>query len=137
MINTAGQPMSGLMRWVLVITAVLLTATGGFGLWVIVQLLMIETADSVYVITGQKEILFRLLWALVALCFVATGLSLLVAAVRQRRNNMVPGPTLYVLGSTLVIIALFLLSDAELVAGTVIGLAGVVTMRLEYRSAHI
>ena len=116
---------------------VLLIVAGLAGLFFIVSLLTLDPAESVYLASGNKELLFRLLWGVVAASFAATGISLLIAAAKKQRTNIVPGPTLYILGVALVVIAMILVSDGGIVGGAVTGVAGMAMMWLEYRSKHI
>lgn len=131
------RAMTVLLRVLIGVIAVLLLVSGGFGLYLIINLLMLHPGDGSYLPGGQKEVLFRILWGIVAAAFVATGVSLLSAAIWQRRTNMVPGPTLYVMGAALVIIGMFLCSDGGWFSGAIIAMAGLATMWLEYRSANI
>ncbi|NNF16145.1 MAG: hypothetical protein HKN70_05315 [Gammaproteobacteria bacterium] len=129
--------MTGSLRLLTGVAAILLIVSGSFGLYLIVRLLMLHPGDLAYLPFGQKEMIFRALWGIVAIAFVATGLSLLLAAIRRRHTNMVPGPTLYILGAALVIISMFLISDGGWLSGAIIAAAGLATMWLEYRSANI
>ena len=55
----------------------------------------------------SNSIIFHLLWAVFFLSLLVTGIKLLVSALNKRTKDLVPGITLYFLGSSLVIIGLF------------------------------
>ncbi len=82
----------------------------------------------------------RLFWALcgvVALCLFMLGINFLSASWRSRTHNIVPGPTLYLLGVTLVIIAMFMAISSAWFTSFALGVSGLACMRLEYRSEFI
>ncbi len=81
--------------------------------------------------------LFAVLCGVIALCLLMLGANFLSAAWRRSTHNIVPGPTLYLLGVTLVILAMFMAVGGAWLAAVVLGLAGIGTMRLEYRSEFI
>lgn len=81
--------------------------------------------------------LFWVLCGVVALCLLLLGCNFLSGAWHRRSHNVVPGPTLYLLGVTLVILGMFLAVGGTWLAAGVLVLAGVGCMRLEYRSEFI
>lgn len=66
---------------------------------------------------------------------IAVGISLVAAAMQGRREDIVPGPSLYLMGAALLVagMAQLLFGRPGLAAAT--GLAGIVLMYVEYRSA--
>lgn len=86
---------------------------------------------SVY---GIREVLFLAAWAIFSFSLVIAGLALLRAAWRGRRRNLVPGPTLYVAGACLVVMALFMLAAGALVPSALTALLGGILIVAEYRS---
>lgn len=81
--------------------------------------------------------LFWVLCGIVALCLLMLGINFLSGAMHRRSHNIVPGPTLYLLGVTLVILGMFLAVSGAMIAAAVLVLAGVGCMHLEYRSEFI
>lgn len=53
--------------------------------------------------------IFHILWAVFFLSLLTTGIKLLISALNKRRQDLVPGMSLYFLGVSLVIIGLFYL----------------------------
>lgn len=66
---------------------------------------------------------------------VAAGISLMVAAVQGRREDIVPGPSLYLMGAALLIAGMAQLLFGRSALAGLTGLAGLLLMYLEYRSA--
>ncbi|MDH3689833.1 MAG: hypothetical protein OEU36_10185 [Gammaproteobacteria bacterium] len=60
-----------------------------------------------YVFT-PATVIYQGLWVVVALCVLATGISLIVSGWKRKRHNLIPGPTLYILGFILGAIGVFL-----------------------------
>ena len=87
-------------------------------------------------ISGHDQ-LFWLLCGVVGLCVIMLGVNFLGAAWRRQSHNIVPGPTLYLLGVTLVILGMFMAVSGAWISAGVLALAGIACMRLEYRSEFI
>lgn len=84
-----------------------------------------------------RDELYVFVWVVFSLSLLAAGLSLLSAAWRARRYNMVPGPTLYIAGASLMVIALFLLAAGVPAYAMITGAVGAVLMVAEYGSEHV
>lgn len=82
----------------------------------------------------RRDVVYVAMWCVFALSVLAAGVSLAYSAVRGRGHNMVPGPTLYVAGASLFIIALFLVAGGALLVALVFALIGAVLMIIEYGS---
>lgn len=72
--------------------------------------------DHLRALLGEYDLAVHLtlqsaLWLVIFASGAAVGISLLLAGIRRRRSNLVPGPTLYVLGAGLVCNGLFMLAD--------------------------
>ena len=79
--------------------------------------------------------LYQAVWMVFFLAMLAAGISLMIAAIRGRSSDIVPGPSIYVMGTTLVIAGMFQLLFGEFERAAVTGLVGMVLMVAEYRSA--
>ena len=66
---------------------------------------------------------------------VAAGISLMVAAVQGRREDIVPGPSLYLMGAALLVAGMAQLLFGRVALAGVTALAGLLLMYVEYRSA--
>ncbi len=77
------------------------------------------------------------LLGVVALCFISTGISLLIAAWKQKTHDVVPGPTIYILGVSLVATAMLFFSVSAYLTSALLAVAGFYAMWIEYRSAFI
>ena len=76
-------------------------------------------------------VVYHAMWWLFFLSLSVVGLSLLQAALVARRTNLVPGPTLYVLGATLIINGLFLAMFGQVMWAIAAIAVGLVLMYLE------
>lgn len=86
--------------------------------------------------TGHDR-LFWVLLGVVAFCLILLAVNFWQAAARRLTRNIVPGPTLYLLGASLVILAMFMgVSNAWMTAIVLAG-TGFAIMSLEYRSEFI
>ncbi len=81
--------------------------------------------------------IYHAAWFLFFAGLLAVGISLMVSAVKGRREDIVPGPSLYVMGVSLIIAGMvqLLFGRLELAAATAV--AGALLMIVEYRSALI
>lgn len=78
---------------------------------------------------------YHAVWLVFFLALLAVGVSLIVSTVTGRSDDVVPGPSLYVMGSSLVIAGMFQLVFGNIELAAVTGLVGIVLMVVEYRSA--
>ena len=75
------------------------------------------------------------IWIVFFMALLAAGISLMVAAIKGWSDDIVPGPSIYVMGTSLVIAGMFQLVFGNIELAAVTGLVGVVLMVVEYRSA--
>ncbi len=80
-------------------------------------------------------VVYHGMWWLFFVSLTIVGLSLLQASVVGRRTNLVPGPTLYVLGATLIINGLFLAMFSEVLWAISAIVVGLVLMYFENQTA--
>lgn len=113
---------------------ILFTGGGAVLLYVVARLL--SAGLESFEFSGHDQ-LFWALCGVVALCLLMLGVNFVSAAWRRRSHNIVPGPTLYLLGVTLVILAMFMAVGGAWPAAFALALAGIASMRLEYRSEFI
>ncbi|MEL7310979.1 MAG: hypothetical protein AAFN07_05690 [Pseudomonadota bacterium] len=106
-----------------------LALVAGYGLWSYIQLVafVIDAAGS-----GSLSLDYLPLGLAIG-CTLVAGLSLLVSAINGRSRNLVPGPTLYLLGLSIAVVAI----QVWLTTGDPISLLGLlvgaVLIVLEYR----
>lgn len=67
----------------------------------------------------------------------AAGISLLWSAAKKRRYDLIPGPTLYLLGSSVCVWGMYQLIYGKIVQAAMLIALGVVIMIFEYRSKTI
>ena len=72
-----------------------------------------------------------LVWLLIFISGAITGIALVVSAIRRRRHNLVPGPTLYFLGAGLLFNGIILLADTAYFWAVSSVIAGAVLVYLE------
>ncbi|MFK7887367.1 MAG: hypothetical protein AB8G16_10940 [Gammaproteobacteria bacterium] len=81
-----------------------------------------------------RDALYVLVWTVFSASLLAAGLSLVYAALRARRYNMVPGPTLYFAGASLLVISFFLTAAAAPLYALVAAAFGISLLVAEYSS---
>jgi len=81
--------------------------------------------------------LYHAVWLVFFLALLVVGVSLMVSTVKGKTNDIIPGPSVYVMGTTLVIAGMFQLVFGNIELAAVTGLVGIVLMAVEYRSALI
>ncbi|MFK8014166.1 MAG: hypothetical protein AB8G17_01830, partial [Gammaproteobacteria bacterium] len=86
---------------------------------------------------SQRDTLYVLVWVIFSASLIIAGVSLLGASYRARRHNMVPGPTLYVAGASLMVIAFFLVAAHALLPAIAAAIIATSLMIAEYSSEHI
>lgn len=72
------------------------------------------------------------LWLLAAVMLAIAGLSLVISALVRKRSNLIPGPTLYLLGLAVVGIGIYFLVFHQWVPGVIATIAGIVICYWEY-----
>lgn len=110
-----------------VLGAVLLAGAGR-------ALLSVQEAASVF---SDRDALFVATWCVFAASLVAAGVSLLWSAWRARARNLVPGPTLYLAGASLMVIAMFLVAAGTLAAAVAAAIVATALMMTEYFSETV
>ncbi len=78
---------------------------------------------------------YHFAWLVFFGALVAAGISLMAAAVQGRREDIVPGPSLYLMGAALLIAGMAQLLFGRAALAGLTGLAGLLLIFLEYRSA--
>ena len=93
------------------------TVTAGYALWVYARLVVFVTDAA-----GSDSLsLDYLPLGLAIVCALVAGLSLFLSALQGRQRNLIPGPTLYLLGLFLCVVAV----QVGLTTSTPLALVGV------------
>ncbi len=132
--NTNSHQASAGLGLIMAATGILFIGGGAVLLYVVARLL--SPGLESFEISAHDQ-LFWVLCGVVALCLLMLGVNFSSAAWRRRSHNIVPGPTLYLLGVTLVILGMFMAVGGAWLAAFTLALAGIASMRLEYRSDFI
>jgi len=77
-------------------------------------------------------IVLPVLWLVAAAMVAVAGFSLLVSGLMRRRHNLIPGPTLYLLGLSIIGIGIHFLAHHQLIPGAVATVAGLVICYWEF-----
>lgn len=130
---------SASLRWLSGVGGILALAGGLLGLVIVTRLL---AADFAPIDGGVKAylttfVIYHALWWCFFVSLSIVGLSLLHAAFRGRTSNLVPGPTLYVLGATLIVNGFFLLMFGAAGWAGLAVFAGAIFMYLEHQTVLI
>lgn len=135
MTNNVASPLvragAGLVGLVFCLVGGAIALSAGQALWSLLTQLL---GHGVFTL---RDALYVLVWVVFSLSLLAAGVALLSAAWRARRYNMVPGPTLYLAGASLMIIALFLLAAGVPIYAVIAGAVGAALMVAEYSSEHV
>jgi len=115
---------------------VLLAALGAVGIWLLAKLLIFQ-ADQGPDWFGRHDLVVAGLLGVIALCLFMVGVNLLMAARHGRRHNVVPGPTLYLFGVTMVILGMFQLAAGAMLIAIALTALGAVAMWLEVQFEFI
>ncbi len=110
---------------------------GGLGGFTELRLL---SQDFLTTVEGTRTFLtplaiYHAVWLVFFLTLLAVGVSLMVSVIKGRSRDIVPGPSLYIMGTSLVIAGMFQLVFGNIELAAVTGLIGIVLMVVEYRSA--
>ncbi len=111
-------------------------AAGGVALAVFCLIGALRVGAQFRVLTQQYDLsshftLQTLVWMLIFVSGAVAGISLLVSAIRRRRHNLVPGPTLYFLGTGLLFNGIILLADTAYLWAIASALLGALLIYLE------
>ncbi len=115
------------------------TVGGVLGGFVELRLL---SQDFLTTVEGTRSFLtsmaiYHAVWLVFFLALLAVGMSLIASTISGRSEDIVPGPSLYIMGTALVIAGMFQLVFGNVELAAVTGLVGIVLMVVEYRSAKI
>ena len=125
----ADQDRAGAMRSALTAAAgVLLFAIGALGSFVIGA----EAWHLVKDYSLNSIALHMLIWLVFFLSLTVAGFSLLRSGLKRRTHDLVPGPTLYFLGASLVVNGLFLLVVSQYLYAGIAIVLGSVFLYLEH-----
>ena len=117
-----------------------LTAAGGVVLFAAGALGTLATGANAWHLFNDYSLnsiaLYMLIWLVFFVSLAIAGLSLLRSGFVRRKHDLVPGPTLYFLGASLVINGLYLLVVNQFAYAGIAIAAGLVFLYLEH-ATHI
>lgn len=130
-----GRQLAALARAGMGVSGVIAGAAGVMGGFANVRLLVASLQGSTGAGLFTPMTAYYFAWLVFFGGLIAVGISLVAAAMQGRREDIVPGPSLYLMGAALLVagMAQLLFGRPGLAAAT--GLAGIVLMYVEYRSA--
>lgn len=111
---------------------VVLVTAGTASIAALLHILRATDPDSRITVSGP--LLDYILIGLILGAFVVAGASMIWSAVRARRRDLVPGPTLYILGTALVMLGMEQVVLGTWINGVVLIAIGAAIGILEYRS---
>lgn len=100
----------------------------------VVGVLMFEqfqSASGNYSVTSHQY-LYEGLWLVFLVSLSVLGLSLVISGFQKRQHDIVPGPTLYLMGASLLGIALMMTMYGQVLHAVVAAMAGVTLMVIEW-----
>lgn len=102
-------------------------------LWKITQYIVIEylSGQSPY---STITLVYQGLWCLAAISVVIIGISLIVSGYRRKQTDLIPGPTLYVLGLALAGVGGIALMNGFILEAVSLFFIGIVLMVWEWGS---
>lgn len=113
----------------------LLIAAAGLGFSYVVGVLLFDQYQSLssgnYPISTQ-QLLYEGLWLVFFVSLTILGLSLLMSGLKNKKHDVVPGPTLYFMGASLMAIALMMAMYGQVLHAVVAAVVGLVLMVLEW-----
>ncbi len=77
---------------------------------------------------------YQIIWLIFFLGVIVAGISIFLAAIRGRQHNLIPGPTLYIMGLALLVNGFFLMVYGNWPMAILGILAGAVFILLEYKT---
>lgn len=86
---------------------------------------------------ATNDLIVAALLAVVALSVLMLSINLLSAAWRGRSRNIIPGPTLYLFGVTLIILGMFQLAAGAMTSALILAFIGAIAMWLEVQFEFI
>lgn len=91
-----------------------------------------QAASTGSLSVGTHQFLYEGLWFVFFLSLAVLGISLLFSGFNRRRHNVVPGPTLYLMGASLLAIALMMIMYGQTLHAVVAAVVGVILMVVEW-----
>lgn len=118
---------------ILMVLLGLVIAAAGIGLSFIIGVLLFDQMQSAnQIAVSNNQLLYEGLWLLFTVSLTVLGLSLMVSGFRQKAHDVVPGPTLYVMGVALMAIALMMAMYGQVLHAVVAALVGLTLMVIEW-----
>lgn len=114
-----------------------LSVGGGIGGFSNLRLLAQDVSTTV---EGTRAFLtsmavYHFAWLAFFVAALAAGISLIAASIQGRSEDIVPGPSIYVMGASLIVAAMFQLMFGRPGLAAASAVAGIALMVAEYRSA--
>lgn len=115
------------------------SVAGGIGIFLNLRLLAQDVAVAA---DGTRSLFapmtaYHFAWLAFFAGMLSVGISLIAASIKGRSEDIVPGPSLYIMGAALLIAAMCQLLFGRPGLAAVSALAGVALMVAEYRSAFL
>lgn len=120
---------------VLLILLGLVIAAAGLLLSFIISVLLFDQFQTLGIepaVVSPNQFLYEGLWLLFSLSIAVLGLSLMVSGMAGRRHDIVPGPTLYVMGAAMMAIALMMAMYGQVLHAVLAAIAGLTLMVIEW-----
>lgn len=126
-------------RAIIGLSGVAASVGGGTGGFASLRLLAQDFAVSA---DGTRAFLtpmaaYHMTWLVFFAGLLAVGISLMAATIQGRSEDIVPGPSIYIMGVTLVIAAMFQLVFGRPSLAAASAVVGIVLMVAEWRSAFL
>lgn len=116
--------------WLTTVAGIILALAGLAGsitlVRVVTHLLMGEYAFL------STLVIYQTVWLVIFASLFITGLSLVISGVKRKKHDIVPGPTLYILGLALVVNGFFLLIYSQTLYAVVAIAIGAILIYLEW-----
>lgn len=130
---------SAIGRALIVLIGIGTTVGGGIGGFSNLRLLAQDVSATV---DGARAFFtpmaaYHLVWLVFFAGLLAVGVSLITASIKGRSEDIVPGPSIYVMGAALLIAAMFQFVFGRPGLAAVCALAGIALLFAEYRSAFL
>lgn len=130
---------SAMGRALIGLIGVVASVAGGIGGFASLRLLARDVSHSA---DGIRALLtpmatYHLAWLVFFVSMIVIGVSLMVATIKGRSEDIVPGPSIYFMGAALLVVAMLQLMFGRPGLAAASAIAGVVLMVAEYRSAFL
>lgn len=133
----APRALTPLARALLVIAGVIFVAAGVAAAATLAAFLVVQPEGISRLSFTGREFAYGAVWLIFSIALLVAGTSMATGAIRGARRDLVRGPTLYILGTCLGVIGLFLLTAHQVVSAGLAIVAGLVLIIVEYRSELI